>query len=188
VRPTINKTKMPNTKDFHPPHIYQDGSLYFIAAKTIEGERYFNSDDKKNMLLEVLKKASKKFGILLYAWVILDNHYHLLFELSEGKDLWKFIKNINDNSSRILNEFDGRKGRSVWYQYWDYCIRNEKDFFLHFNYIHHNPVKHKYVSSQDEVLDYKFCSYGRWVEKKGGEWTADCFERYPIKDFTVEGD
>ncbi len=179
---------MSNGKDFHPFHIYQDRSLYFIAAKTIKGERYFNSDDKKNILLEVLKKALDKLDIPLYAWVILDNHYHLLFELSKGKDLWKFIKNINDNSSRILNEFDGQKGRSVWYQYWDYCVRNKEDFFLHFNYIHHNPIKHKYAGSQDDVLDYKFCSYRQWVKKKGSEWMADCFERYPIKDFTVEGD
>ena len=179
---------MPNAKDYHPPHIYQDGALYFIAVKTIKGERCFNSGDKKNILLKVLKKALNKFDVSLYAWVILDNHYHLLFKLLKGEDLWKFVKNINDNSSRILNEFDRQKGRNIWYQYWDYCIRNEKDFFLHFNYIHHNLVKHKYVDGQDRVLDYKFCSYRNWMEKKGREWIGDCFEKYPIKDFTVKGD
>ena len=81
-----------------------------------------------------------------------------------------------------------KKGGGVWNQYQDYCIRNEKDFYYHFNYIHHNPVKHKYVNEQSDVLGYEFCSYRKWIEKKGKEWMNDCFEKYPIKDFTVEGE
>ena len=79
-------------------------------------------------------------------------------------------------------------GRRIWYQYWDHCIRNEKDFFLHFNYEHHNPVKHGYVKSQKEVLTYKFCGYEKWIDKKGDEWMSDCFARYPIRDFTIDYD
>ena len=120
---------MPNEKEYHPPHIYWDDSIYFISVKTIQGERYFNIENKKDLLFKVLKIATSKFNIQLFAWAILDNHYHLLFNLSNGKDLGRFIKNINENSARILNEQDNRQGRKIWYQYMDYCIRNEKDFY-----------------------------------------------------------
>ena len=179
---------MPKSKYYHPPHIFQDNTIYFVSVKTIEGKHYFDTDSKKSIAKKVLLKALSKFNISLYAWVILNNHYHLLFHLQKGEDLWKFIKNLNENSSRILNETENKIGRKIWYQYWDYCIRNEKDFFLHFNYIHHNLVKHNYFKTQEEVANYRFCSYGDWVNKRGKEFLFDCFEKYPIKDFTVEND
>ena len=176
---------MSDKKEYHPPHIYQDNTIYFISVKTIQGERYFDIENKKDVLFKVLKRATDKFNVQLFAWAILSNHYHLLFKLSSGKDLGIFIRNINENSARILNEQDNEQGRKIWYQYLDYCIRSEKDFYQHFNYIHHNPVKHKYVKEQDNVLNYKFCSYRDWIKKKGEEFMADCFEKYSIKDFTV---
>jgi len=27
-----------------------------------------------------------------------------------------------------------------------------------------------------------------WIEKEGIEWVGDVFEKYPIVDFTVDGD
>jgi len=179
---------MSDFKQYHPPHIFQDDAIYFVSAKTIEGEYYFNTDRKKDVIMKVLVKALDKFNVSPYAWVILSNHYHLLFKLKNGEDLWKFIKNLNENSSRILNEIESKQGRKIWYQYWDYCIRNEKDFFLHFNYIHHNSVKHKYIEIQEKVFDYRFCSYKDWINKNGAEFIADSFERYPIRDFTIDGD
>ena len=83
---------------------------------------------KKGILKRVIIKAQQKFKICIYAWVILSNHYHILFKVINGTDLPRFIKNINENSSRLLNQLENKRGRKVWYQYWDYCIRNKKDF------------------------------------------------------------
>ena len=184
----MNYVVTPESKHYHPPHIFQNNTIYFVSAKTISGEHYFNTDSKKDIVKSVLSKALSKFSVSLYAWVILDNHYHLLFHLQKGEDLWKFIKNLNENSSKILNGAENKTGRKIWHQYWDYCIRNEKDFFLHFNYVHHNPVKHGYLKIQEEVADYRFCSYKSWMNKKDKEFLFDCFEKYPIKDFTIEND
>ncbi|RLG81399.1 MAG: hypothetical protein DRO40_09720 [Thermoprotei archaeon] len=179
----------PNKRNIHrPPHIYQDNTFYFITARTIKKNRFFNTIKKKEILFRILGDVLKKYGWQLYTWVILDNHYHLISKIKEGEDLKFFIKDFHSLSAKDLNRLENKQGRKIWYQYWDYRIRNEKDFYLHFNYIHHNPVKHDYVKIQDEVLNYPFCSYKQWVDKKGGEWMSDCFRRYPIIDFTVGGD
>ena len=175
-------------KKHHPLHIYENEMIYFITARTTKKEKLFNTSEKKKILYQELKKFLEKYCYQLYAWVILDNHYHLLFKTKIGKNLEYFISDLHSASSKNLNKLDNQKGRNVWYQYWDYCPRNEKDFYQHFNYIHHNPVKHGYVKTQEEVLKNQFCSYRRWVDKKGEEWMGDCFATYPIIDFTVEGD
>ena len=175
-------------KEHHPPHIYEDDTIYFITARTIKGEKFFNTDEKKKILLQELKRFLENYCYQSYTWVILDNHYHLLFKTKIGKDLKYFISDLHSASSKNLNKLDNQKGRNIWYQYLDYCPRNEKDFYFHFNYIHHNPVKHGYVKTQEEVLKNQFCGYKQWVDKKGEEWMSDCFAAYPIIDFTVEGD
>lgn len=169
----------------YPPHIYLDHRIYFITARTVNQEPLFNTGEKKEFLSSVIKEASEKFKIEFYAWVILDNHYHLLIRISAGEMLPNFLKIINGKSAFLLNKLEKIQRRKVWFNYWDRCIRNEKDFWKHFNYIHHNPVKHGYVKSQDLVSHYQFCSYKQWLEKKGEEWLISCFSSNPIVDFSA---
>jgi len=175
-------------KKHHPLHIYKDNELYFITARTIKKEKFFNTAEKKGIFHRTLKSVLEKYGYHLYAWIVLGNHYHFLMKAITGENLKFFVKDLHSLSAKEINKSDDQAGRKIWFQYWDRCVRDEKDFYFHFNYIHHNPVKHGYVKTQEEVLKDQFCSYGRWVKKKGEEWMGDCFAVYPIMDFTVEGD
>lgn len=168
-----------------PPHIYKDAVIYFITCSTANKLRLFDKEQKKEMLLEVIFKACDRFTKQLLAWTVLDNHYHVLVESDKGEKLAQFVNNINANSSRILNKFENCIGRKIWYQYFDRCIRDEKDYWTRFNYMHHNCIKHGYAKSME---DYKYSSYSRWVKDKGIEWMNDVFDTYPIIDFSVEGE
>lgn len=172
-------------KQFHPPHIYLDKTLYFITAKTFHKESFFDTPEKKIVFFECLVKAVQKFNLELIAWVLLINHYHIIVKIKIGKTLGSFINNIHSNSSRLLNKFENKMGRQIWYQYWDRGIRSEKDFYIRLNYIHHNPVKHREVSKMEE---YNWSSYNYYVEKYGTEWINDCFKNYPVIDFTLDED
>lgn len=171
-----------------PPHIYLDNSYYFITARTVNKQRYYNTSQKKQIFEQVLIEAKKRFGVSLLAWIILDNHYHLLVRLTQGENLSLFIKNLHNNSSRLLNQLEGKPGRKIWFQYWDKCIRTKEDFWKHFNYIHHNPVKHGSVKSIKELSNYRFSSFNVYLKKFREEWLTSCFEQYPIIDFTEESD
>ncbi|MCK5412791.1 MAG: transposase [Candidatus Pacebacteria bacterium] len=175
-------------KKHSPLHIYQDNTFYFISARTVKSVKIFNTEDKKKVIIKTLNNVLERYKYLLYAFVILDNHYHIIIKTNKGNDLKYLIKDFHALSSKELNKMSNKKGRKVWYQYWDYCLRDEKDFLLHLNYIHHNLVKHKYVNKQEEVLNCKFCSYSRIIKEKGEEWMSDCFERYSIYDFTIKED
>jgi len=168
----------------HPPHIFFDNTIYFITARTIDRNHYFDTDRKKKIFCSCLKAGVKKFEISLYAWVLLSNHYHLLFKINKGADLSGFLNFINGRSSFELNKLENQSGRKIWYQYFDRCIRDQLDFFRHFNYIHNNPVKHSQCRNLTEAESYPFSSAGKWVKIKGEEWWLGCFKEYPIVDFT----
>jgi len=173
-------------KHYHPPHIYLNETIYFITAKTFFKTKFFNTDSKKKLLARILNEMAIKFKIAVYGWVILSDHYHLLIGTKNKEALIKFIKNFHGKSAFLLNKFNNlNKLRSpkIWDNYWDRCIRNEKDFYTRLNYIHHNPIKHGY---EKRMESYNFSSYHHYIKKYGQAWLNDCFGRYPIVDFTPE--
>jgi putative transposase len=165
----------------HPPHIYQDDTWYIITASNVKGQRILHQIEYKLFIRDLLKYLTLEFQLQLAAWVILDNHYHVLMKSHDGKDLSRFFKRFHGRVSFELNKRDQLSGRQVWHNYWDTCIRSEKDYWIRFNYIHHNPVKHGYVK---HMAQWSFSSYHYYLEHKGEEWLDDVFRRYPVIDFT----
>jgi len=115
----------------------------------------------------------------------LHQHYHILFKTYLGKKLGLVMQNIHGNVSYYFNGLDDTRRRRIWQSYWDHCIRDQKDFYKHLNYIHQNCIKHGYCQKMEE---YPFSSFHYWTAKKGRDWVYDCFESYPILDFTCNGD
>ena len=62
----------------HRPHHIYSGYCYFLTGRCYKGASYFKSKERKILFQKVLKESIDRFGINLYVWVVLDNHYHLL--------------------------------------------------------------------------------------------------------------
>jgi len=169
----------------HPPHHLLEHTWYIITAATVNHVPFLASDQAKEFLREKLRTLVGQFNLSLRAWVILDNHYHLLLRTDQGGDLTRFLGQLHGSSSRQINLRDQVKGRQVWHNYWDTGIRSERDMWTHFNYIHQNPVKHGYVR---QLADWPFSSYHYYLRVKGEAWLADCWERYPVIDFLAGDD
>ncbi|MEW6232565.1 MAG: transposase [Chloroflexota bacterium] len=167
-----------------PPHIYVGDTWYIITTSTVNRARYLSTDDHLRLCVEVIRMLAQEFGIMLCAWVVLRNHYHLLLKSRVGQDIGRFIGRLNGRTSREFNRLDNAKGRQVWYSYWDTCIRTEADLWTRFNYIHNNPVKHGYARHH---ADWEFSSYRYYLRTRGEEWLADCWQRHPVNDY-LEGD
>jgi len=172
----------------HPPHIFKENTIYFLTVRTIDKNPYFDSDQKKDIIKSCLKAGLRKHAIKIFAWVILNNHYHLLIKITNKDDLPNFLKTINGKSSFELNKTENKQNRKIWHNYWDRCIRAEKDFWMRFNYIHNNPIKHGYIKNPDKLREYKFSSHNQWVKRNGAEWITSCFAKYPIIDFSTPDD
>lgn len=167
-----------------PPHIFQPDSLYFITASTWNKEKFFDNDAKLTSFASLLHRDIEMYGIKLEAWVVLPNHYHIIIHVNKPDLLPKFIRKFHSDSALYINKLDDKE-RKAWYQYWERIIRTEEDFYKRINYIHNNCIKHGFSKNMD---GYKFSSYHDYANIKGKEWLQDCFERYPIIDFTVSED
>jgi len=177
--------KYPENRNIHRPvHMYLKGNIYFISAHTFNNLPYFKSDTNKEIWIKTIKGLIS--DIKLYAWFIGQEHYHVLLKFTGERNISYFTSRLHSTTSKEINKRNNSSGRRIWYQYWDYCIRNEKDFYVHFNYIHNNPIKHGYIKQVEQLKDYIYSSYPTYLKRKGVNWLNDLFERYPIIDFSLK--
>jgi len=175
---------MPN-KIHNPHHIYVDHSPYFISSATYQKRHLLSSDKVKDYLLNTIQKCFTEKDWQLKDWVILDNHYHLMVISHYGKDLSKIMAKIHMLSARfICSEIDAEK--PIWWNYWDYCPRDERDYFIRVNYLFNNPVKHGYVTN---LADYPYSSFQQMIKQQGREKLVQQFKKYQeYKQLNLEED
>ena len=78
------------------------GGWYHITARGMGRREIFADGRDREHFLELLAGMVDRYGVVLHAYVLMDNHYHLLIETPSG------------NASRALQWLNGSYG--VWYK------------------------------------------------------------------------
>jgi REP element-mobilizing transposase RayT len=63
-----------------PIRIEHEGALYHVTARGNERGKIFFSKRDYNKFKEYLADIETKHGVILHAYVLMSNHYHLLVE------------------------------------------------------------------------------------------------------------
>jgi len=167
-----------------PPHLLLDATPYFLTG-AIHEKRRLLSAELKWRLIELLQEKFVSFGWELHHWVVLDNYYHAMGLSKDGKDLPDLIKQLHASSAGDIRAATDCC-LPVWWNYWDYCPRNDRDYAIRLNYLLNNPIKHGYT---DNLHDYPFSSFGGLYEEKGRTRLADQFRQFgEYKTLRIEED
>ena len=65
------------------PRIEYPGAFYHVIARGNRKEPIFLNDEDRKNLLDRLKGYKNRYSFILYAYVLMDNHIHLLMETRE---------------------------------------------------------------------------------------------------------
>jgi putative transposase len=159
---------------YAPAHLLVDNAAYFITSKTYQGRHLLASDLIKENLIKTIADCLGEKQWLLKDWVILDNHYHLLVISHKAKDMPKIFRKIHGLSARFI-QTQTPCDLPIWWNYWDYCPRDETDYSVRLNYLFFNPIKHGYVNN---LKDYRFSSFHQFMEKQGRKFLVNQFKNY----------
>lgn len=158
-----------------PAHLFRNDAVYMITAGTWQHIPYLRSPARKTMLKESIDFSLSKHGWTRIAWVILDNHYHMLVRSPDhdGGTLSRWINDLHKYTAGLWNKEDRSPGRRIWYEYWDRCIDHETSFYARINYIHWNPVKHGYTTDPAEYLHSSYLEYFNHDEERLAQWQQE---------------
>ena len=110
--------------------------------------------------------------------MVLDDHYHLLANSRRGRDLPRVLGKIHNLSAQWINRCHSPETphhTKVWYNYWDYCPRNEREYNIRLCYLLNNPLKHGYVT---RLPEWKWSSFHRLMAEQGDEALRDTFRQH----------
>jgi len=169
-----------------PPHLFIPGAVYFITASTYHSVHHLKSDERKRQWRQSLDHVLQREHWLLDAWVVLNNHYHILLHAPEAsaQRLPNMIRDMHKFLANDWNTCDKTPGRMVWHNYWDTCLRDDRSYYTRLNYIHWNPIKHGLVANPE---DYPLSSYRAYLTEQESDlrqWEKE----YPWGGIKVEDD
>ena len=94
----------------------------------------------------ISSRSDKKEIVLIHAWCLMDNHYHILLSPLDGnlENLSLFMKKLNMGYAKYFNERHGRTGVLWQGKYKKVHISGDSQFTYIPYYIHLNPLDHKF--------------------------------------------
>ncbi len=160
------------------------GASYFFTLVTYERVSIFRNPVNCQHWTDAILKVQSKWPFEVEGEVILPDHLHMIWRLPANDTDYAtrirlvktaFTKSIrldsNDDVSPYSRALKGEK--EVWQRrYWEHLIRDERDFQVHLDYIHFNPVKHGLVK---RPRDWAHSTFNSWVERGtyADGWGAD---------------
>jgi putative transposase len=138
------------------------GASYFFTVVTAGRRPLFDDLRAVDVLRGAFVAVKARHSFELPAIVVLPDHLHCIWTLPEGDadyaKRWLLIKAI---TTRKLHAC-GVIGAEWQRRFWEHCIRYERDFAQHADYIHFNPVRHSLVTQASE---WRWSSIHRWFER-----------------------
>ena len=147
-----------------PWRVNYAGAKYHITSRGNGRDRVFVQAEDYERFMEQLESALKQDEVVLYAYALMPNHYHLLIETPLG-NLQRFMQRLNTAYSMYFRYKRKRPGHCFQGRYGARLVEGDDYLVRLTRYIHLNPVKtakYKNVSMAEKracINGYKWSSY-----------------------------
>lgn len=149
---------------------FQAGLYFHVFNKSIEGVPLFVDDEDRLLFLGLLREASLEFGILMIAWCLMGNHFHLLLKQMGEDTISAFMQRACHRYACIANYRHNRKGHLFYRVFGARLVDSEEYMVRLCCYIHGNPVKAGLSRSVDS---YRFSNYRDFLSPEFWEKLQD---------------
>jgi len=125
------------------------GALYHVMARGNAREPIFSDDEDRTAFLDGLVRACERFDWVLWAYCLMDNHYHLLAE-TRRPSLSRGMREVNGTYTQRFNRRHRRVGHVLQGRF--KAVLVDKDAYLLevSRYIVLNPVRARLCASAAE--------------------------------------
>ncbi len=149
-----------------PLRVEYPDAVYHITCRGNERKPIFRDDQDRESFLDILFQSKKIYGIRLFAYVLMENHFHLLIETPLG-NLGQFMRRFNITYTSYFNRTHNRVGHLYQGRYKSILVEKESYLSELSRYIHLNPVQTKEFKNKSIEEKWNFLVNFPWSSLKG---------------------
>ena len=123
-----------------PLRLLKEQGFYHVMARGIERRDLFRSDTDRKNFIERLAELPTRFKVLIHAYVLMDNHYHLLIQ-PQGLNLSQAVQWLNVGYGVWFNRKHQRVGPLFQGRFKSILIEEDGVLGSIVRYLHLNPVR-----------------------------------------------
>ena len=174
----------PKLRFDHPQHmrsryrVHENDQAHFVTSTVVVWLPIFTTASRCDILVQSLEYCRAHKELKIYAWVILDNHFHAILS---APDLPRVMADLKRHTARRLIELlDAEKAEwlsnqlryhrvshktesehQVWQEgYHPQSIPTDEIMLQKLEYLHNNPVKRGLVASPEH---WRYSSAHEWL-------------------------
>lgn len=125
------------------------GAYHHVMNRGYDGRDIFSGNKNKSRFLDLLEVTAKKMKTHLFAYCIMDNHYHLVLENNNGR-MSDFIGQLNGLYGMYYRKVEGGKGYVFQSRFKSTLIENDSYLIKSLLYLLLNPVRAGIVNRAEE--------------------------------------
>lgn len=131
-----------------PLRIRYPGAEYHVTCRDNDRRNIFHDDTDRRTFLRILSQSLNIYSVKLHAYVLMDNHFHLLVETALG-NLADFMRHFNITYTGYFNRRHKRVGYLYQGRYKSILVEKETYLSALTRYIHLNPAKIKNLEKEN---------------------------------------
>ena len=163
-------------------------NIYHAMIRGINRQNIFEEDDDRICFMKILGYCKEISGFKLYAFVLMDNHIHLLIEPS-GEPLNTVFSRIETRYAKWFNQKYQRTGYLFQNRFRSEAVETDQYFMTVLRYILQNPMK---AGMENRPGSYRWSSYAAYEKGKGAvtdtQYAIDLFGgREILMEYLTQG-
>lgn len=145
-------------------------AVYFTTSTIVDWIDVFTRDVYRDIVLDTFRYCQKNQGLQMHAWVLMTNHFHLIYSCTADHDPGMVLKNIKSYTAlKIIDAIfkNPNESRKEWmleifrqcgmgnksnhqYQFWQHenhpiLLDSAEMLQQRMTYLHENPVRAGFV-------------------------------------------
>jgi len=137
-----------------PLRITYPGAIYHIINRGSRRDRIFRRIKDRDEFLARLGSVSEKYGAIVHAYCLMDNHFHLLLETPKGQ-ISSIMQRLQGGYANWFKAKYKQIGPLFQSRYKSVLVEDESYLVTLSAYIHLNPVRAKLAKNAE---DYRWSS------------------------------
>jgi putative transposase len=138
-----------------PLRIEYSGATHHVTSRGNERRDIFRDDEDRLAFLRFLGEATRRFGWIVTAWVLMTNHYHLVIETPQP-NLSRGMHWLNTRYAGWFNARYRRSGHLFQGRFKSVLVEKEAYLAEVLRYVVLNPMRARMVGRPE---DYRWSSY-----------------------------